>query len=196
MTKPDFSEFLTGDKFDQEEAGWEKANREGTGHRLFANAVNLLNPKSVIEFGCGTGWTAQGLTCKHYLGVDANLRCLELASKRVPRGEFMHADIREFAKQFFHPREVVLSTAFLKHFGLHEWDAIFADFMRYGGKNAVFTMQIWTEDKDNGESYHHTYIAEEHLQRAITEAGHTLISRELCAEDEHGAEWLFITKRT
>lgn len=191
--KPDFSEFLNNpEKFEQEEANWAKANEEGEGHRVFANVVNELDPASVIEFGCGTGWTASYIKITDYMGVDANIECVKKAEERCSIRLFMQGDIRTWVHGH---GDVVLSTAFLKHFGLHEWNTIFARFLNFGWKYAVFTMQIAKEDNDDGLDYPHVWITRDHLMSQLAANGFELIEEIPCAVCELGEEPIFVARR-
>lgn len=188
----DFSEWLYGDNFQKEEEAWARFN-EGDGHRRFARHVNRLEPKSVLEFGCGTGWTASYLDCKRYVGVDANPFCVRYASERCPDKTFVEKEFRAYKQEVKPTVDVVLCVSFLKHFGLDEWDTIFQKFLSYG-RHAVFTMQIADRDFDDGVEWPHSWITEEHLAEQLVVAGHEMVDREKSSENELGAEWIFVTR--
>ena len=189
----DYSDWLVGDNFRKEEEAWAAFN-EGDGHRRFARHVNRLEPRSVLEFGCGTGWTASYINCNRYVGVDANPSCIAYAQRRCPDKKFVEREFRSYKLPTKPEVDVVLCVSFLKHFALHEWNMIFQKFLSYG-RHAVFTMQIATEDKDDGVDWAHTWITEEHLADQLKTAGHELVDRELSSQNELGAEWIFVTQR-
>jgi len=123
----------------------------------------------VIEYGCGTGWVPQHLPVEmHYIGVDANLYCLQLALQRNPGRMFVYADVRREMVLTF---DLACAFSFLKHFGLHEWDEVVAQVLRHG-RYGLFTMPVGPETRDEGVDFPHVWVTEDRLRAAVNVAGH------------------------
>lgn len=134
----------------------------------------------VKEFGCGTGWVAQGLPeTLDYLGVDANAGCIERARRRNPgkRRQFTLGDLRAFSiGQYAGPYDATLACAFsvLKHFGLDEWDNVVGAVLRHGARS-LFSIPLGTETKDDGVEFPHVWVTRERLESAVIGAEHVIV---------------------
>jgi len=175
----DISEFYDPNRALAEEVGW-IMNPEA--HRMY---LNFLLPrmaahevKSVIEFGCGSGILASLLPKEmSYLGVDRNSWFLEKARMRNgvanEKRLFQCFDARNVIG---HECDLSMAWAFLKHFGLDEWDRMLAKVLSHG-RFGAFNVQLAKTDFDNGEEFHHVFVTEEHLQKVLAAAGHEEIDR-------------------
>jgi hypothetical protein len=147
--------------------------------------------RTVIEFGCGSGIVAEGLPLEvSYLGIDANEWFLERARLRnkdygPTSRAFRLLDVRQC-----HPdgqggvRDLSMAFAFLKHFSLEEFGQILARVLAHG-RYGCLGVQLLEADLDDGTEYHHTFITEEHLTRALALAGHREVEREQLWDWKH-----------
>jgi SAM-dependent methyltransferase len=193
--RPDYSSYLTPAQLDVEEKLW----AEGELYKKYSTIVNRLGLKAganIIEVGCGTGWVPTQLsTGIQYTGLDKNPGCLAKASEKNPERIFLNTDIRDFAP--WQLWDAVITFAVLKHFGLHEWDAIVERVLSLG-KAAAFTLPVYENDAlpmdafDNGVDYPHVWIRRDRLEAVLEKAGHRIVeSGPLEGEWE---QW-FVTRR-
>jgi len=173
VTKPDYSEWLTPERLEEEERQW--ADPRLCTWPIFVgwirHVAREVEIQSVIEYGCGTGWTPSRLSESfHYIGVDANLNCLMRAMQRNPGRMFVYADVR---KQHVLTFDLACAFSFLKHFGLHEWDEVVAQVLRHG-RYGLFTMPVGPETKDDGVEFPHVWVTEDRLRAAVNMAGHAV----------------------
>jgi SAM-dependent methyltransferase len=176
---PDYSEYLTPERLAHEDNVWADVKYYNVYADLIGSAILIGSAtpyiRSVVEFGCGTGYVATCLPkTVEYLGIDANRGCVLRAIDRNamrPQITFVHADIRTAQVE-----DVDVSCAFavLKHFGLHEWDNIVKCVLR-PGRNSVFTIPPATDtDYDDGVDYPHVHVTEARIRAAVNAAGHTV----------------------
>jgi len=189
----DFSTFLLGPgRLEHEESEWER-------HKFYVRNAAIVkefmaehNLHSVLEIGCGAGGVATFFDDFLYLGVDANPNCLELCRKKNPNKNFILSDIRDLP--YTEEVDVVCSFAFMKHFGLHEWDAVLGNLLRRA-KFSVIAIAIADKDMDDGVEWHHASVTIEHLVAAVRDAGHEVIKTEWQADSATGYETLCFTRR-
>lgn len=67
-------------------------------HDRLASRIGTLAPRSVLDFGCGEGFTPaelarRGVVLEDYEGVDLRSDCLTAARSRWPKGQYIQADI-------------------------------------------------------------------------------------------------------
>lgn len=191
---PDFSAYLTPERLAHEEIEWAKTRF----YERNAAALIEMEPRILLEVGCGTGWIPweirrRGYNCS-YFGVDGNAGCLNLAHIKNPGLPFIFADLRAMlpGKGGF---DTICAFAVLKHFGLHEWHEIFARFLS-AAPRALFTMGISDRTHDDGEEYHHTWLTAEDLAAAVRQCDHRITRREVSCEGDKGNEELIWTTRT
>lgn len=60
--------------------------------------IKKINPKSILDLGCGTGNWANKFKDVKYLGVDISSKLIEYAKKRAPGKKFIVDDIRTLNK--------------------------------------------------------------------------------------------------
>ena len=144
----------------------------GEMHDSFARAVNdtvaEFKLKSILEIGCGTGEVARRLKgFRSYMGIDSNEECINLAiEKCIPCDNivsFEPCDVRKLDRR---KRDLVCAFSILKHFGLHEWDAIFKKICSLG-KFVIFNMPIAEETHDDGTEFHHVWMTLDQLYAAM-----------------------------
>lgn len=184
MNLPDYSQWLTPARLAAEEHQW--ADPELRTWPIFVNWVlHVLqdaNVLSMIEFGCGTGWVPKALPADlQYVGVDANPHCLALAMEKNPTRWFSRNDIRNPQALTF---DLACAFSVLKHFGLHEWDAVVKNVVS-AGHVCLFSMPVGPEDKEDGAEFPHTWVTAAHLQDAVAAAGHMVVRLEPIATGEH-----------
>lgn len=180
---PDYSEFLKRPgMLNYIEQEW-LARPEG--HDLHAKVVNDLiqemNLKSVLELGCGTGNVAKRLVDCKYLGIDANPECIDLARKKNPELAFMVWDIRTFNPQ--PPADLTICYGVLKHFGLHEWEQIFAH-IASTGSYFIFDLPISNVAFDDGADHHHVWMTRERMDVYFQHNNLQLITTRVMNKDE------------
>jgi cyclopropane fatty-acyl-phospholipid synthase-like methyltransferase len=198
----DYSEYLKQPgMIDMIEKSWTTECKEI--HDSYAKAVNdtlsKFKLKSVIEIGCGTGEVAKRLKLKKvndyipYAGIDTNEECLMLARKKNPSADmnFWKEDIRTFDA----PRhDIVCAFSILKHFGLHEWNEIFAKVCSLGDF-LIFNMPMLQQEgfdrKDDGTEFHHVWISYDVLYANLAMNGFTIVE----ARNDNSLEPIFICKR-
>ncbi len=134
-------------------------------------------PKTVVEFCCGTGWIPKGLPHDvQYWGIDANQGCYDLAVKKNPDRNFMRKDVRnvDVEKELF-PCDMALAFSCLKHFSLAEWDSIYSKVLQ-SGKRTLTSIYMRPRDvEDPGHGFPHSAVTMERVQRVIEENGHRLV---------------------
>jgi SAM-dependent methyltransferase len=185
MSLPDSSQWYTKERAMAEEVTW-LLNQSAKVHlRFLLPRIEREGVKSVVEFGCGVGLVASGLVDKvDYIGIDSNPFFITRARNRLAGRPcfFYEADIRDrVAVNDFLQSQLSCAFFFLKNFGLHEWDQILAKLLSHG-RFGCFDMQIAERDHDNGAEFHHVYLTQEHLERAVAAAGHKIVDREVQAE--------------
>jgi len=188
MIKPDYSEYLNQPgMLDYIEQEWLK---DGSFHDAYAAIINKAiedyGIKTVIEIGCGTGNVAARLVDCSYIGVDANKECVKIAKSKTAQ-KFICADIRTYTRK---PVDLIFCFGVLKHFGLHEWDAIFSKIASLG-QYFIFDIPIADEVKDDGEEHHHVWQTVESVKQACYKAGIEILTTTHTNKDEV----CFITKR-
>jgi SAM-dependent methyltransferase len=185
--KPDYSTWLTPDRLAIEERYW--ADPALRTWPLFVAAIAKIRERYpinwIIEFGCGTGWVPSQLPSPvRYAGVDSNARCLALAVEKfrgrdAPEVGFYNADIRTVEITPWSPDapdvfDLACSFSVLKHFGLHEWDAVVAQILKHG-RYGVFSMSVGSEVLDDGVEFPHVWVTQERLRQAVQAAGHDVL---------------------
>lgn len=171
---PDYSQWLTPERVAQEEQTW--ADPALATWPYFVRGIKRICDRtaisSVIEFGCGTGWVAQGLPSQiTYLGIDANSWCLERARQRCPHRTFILADVRDAAGG---DADLVCAFSFLKHFGFGEWDAVVKKVLSRG-RLGLFSIPLASEDWDAGIEFPHVWVSNERMTNAVQGAGHRVL---------------------
>ena len=122
MKLPDYSEYLNKEgMLEYIESEWQNTIDN---HKKQAAIINSIGAKSIIEIGCSTGNLAQFLKCDNYIGYDNHLGSIEIAFKKDPSKKFVVKDIRDLKPSKSNQSHLVCAMAVMKHFGLHEWDAI------------------------------------------------------------------------
>ncbi len=196
MGRPDFSEWLTEERFLHENESWEKDRV----FESYAQEINLachsFKLKTILEVGCGAGFVPGDLDpVLIYSGMDRNPLCVLAAWNRNPKAEILLADIRTFSHELV---DLVCSFAVLKHFSLEEWPVILQKILSLG-KYSLFTIQLREERLDDGEEYHHIWVQKKDLESAIRQAGHKIVSMKLrwsgTWHGTSGEEWLILTKQ-
>jgi len=169
--KQDYSAWLTPERLAVEDQQW--GDPRLATWPIFVGWIKHVAREveivSVLEYGCGTGWVPRHLPPDmHYVGVDANQYCLQLAMARNPGRLFAFADVRAALALTF---DLACAFSFLKHFGLHEWDEVVAQVLRHG-RYGLFTMPVGPETKDDGTEFPHVWVTEDRLRAAVNLAGH------------------------
>ena len=178
-TPPDYSVWLDDPQhLAAEELAW-GFNQESKAYALWVKRIiDSKHASSVLELGCGTGWVplqmaTLGVKNIRYTGVDGSAGCVKLARTKTTY-PFIHADLRTLELT---PVDIVCSFAVLKHFALHEWDAVVAKVLRHG-KHGIFTMNVGRDFDDFGFGFPHTTVSLVHLREAVWKAGHEVLSVE------------------
>jgi SAM-dependent methyltransferase len=189
MIKSDYSEYLKQPgMLDYIEQEWLK---DGSFHDAYAAIINRnildYEIKTVIEVGCGTGNVAARLLPCKYLGIDSNKDCITIAKDKALGMPFICADIRKLNRK---PVDLVFCFGVLKHFGLHEWDVIFAKIASLG-QYFIFDIPIADELKDDGEDHHHVWQTIDAIKDVCKKAGLEILNFSNTNKDEV----YFITKR-
>lgn len=172
---PDYSQWLTPDRLELEEQAWAGPDRTWPHFVAAIDRLRAHTPiKSMIEFGCGTGWVPAALPeTVAYTGMDANPGCVERARARNPNRTFVVDDLRSLT---YVGAGFDLTCAFsvMKHFGLHEWPAVLKRVLSYG-MLGLLSIPTGFETKDDGTEFPHVTLSESYLQEAVIAAGHDLV---------------------
>lgn len=69
--------------------------------QFYASKAHILNTKSILEIGCGSGNLAKHFikNFQTYLGLDLSDHMLQLARDKNPMGQFTKADMRSFVTE-------------------------------------------------------------------------------------------------
>ena len=167
---PDYSEGLTQNRVVETEIEWSKMDRK----KLWATIIDL-DPESVIEFCCGTGWIPMGLPPDiKYLGIDANRQCIALASaKNFESRVFFVQDIRKTPET--EVRDLSLAFSCLKHFPLAEWDDIYSKVLSLGRMSLTSIFMGPEDHEDETRGFPHTQVTMDRVIRVAKDAGHSIV---------------------
>jgi SAM-dependent methyltransferase len=165
---PDYSEWLTHERFKTECEAWHNASF----HQVYAEAVEKTLGRSlapvVLELGCGIGLVPAELRARSrpvvYYGVDANLYCLQEARRTNPEHSFIEADIRDVVHStdleddFDIPQPwLVCSFAVLKHFAVQEARELLERIIRMSSVS-VFSIPVDKESHNDGVEFEHSWL--------------------------------------
>lgn len=117
--------------------------------------VRNINPKNVLDIGCGTGRWADLLPVKDYYGIDFSKTLIKTAKKNHPDKEFNYIDILKFNtnKKF----DLVFSFASLLHIPPEKIKEYVAH-IKTLGKKAVFVEPVSEEEMFAANRYIHPDI--------------------------------------
>jgi SAM-dependent methyltransferase len=178
----DISEYYVGDLAVAEESAWNESKEYLRNVTFVQDALDWFWVSSVVEVGCGSGLIPTQLhESVKYLGIDRNDVFLGWArDKNNPTRTFVNRDVRQVSPEWLkqHHGDFAVSTcfAFLKHFGLHEFDDLLVGLMRLA-PYSVFEVQQFDSDVDTGTDFHHVFVTEERLNRCVRKAGHRILSQ-------------------
>jgi SAM-dependent methyltransferase len=184
---PDISEYYKFEKAIIEEHDWYKTKPWGQQpeYRYYADVANKLikekKIKSILEIGCGSGLVPTELPGEVlYMGVDKNPLFLEWArNKNIPSRQFIEEDVRNISKEWLEKQnycpDSVMTFAFLKHFGLHEWDGLVGQLLSLA-PNAIIETQTSDHNFDNGTEFHHVFVTDEHLKSVVEKNQHKIVA--------------------
>jgi len=184
---PDFSEWLRGDRLAAEEKIWLEGEHYEWNLVHVRKALAALGSRpKVLELGCGTGNMARSLVDEvEYLGVDKNPEALEMARAKSS-AMFLEDDLRHFSAT----ADLCYSFAVLKHFGLHEWDSLFAHVLSLA-PNHVHQLQVTNgESFDDGVNWHSVWLNKTHLLDLISKYNFILNDCALAWSGAKGEEWV------
>lgn len=191
--KPDYSDWLTPEELAKEDAEWvrDAANQSIYRANLIAEICRDKNIHSVVEYGCGTGLIAPLLPeYIVYLGVDRNSECVRIARGRSKFQAFEVGDLRR-------PLSCHLACCFavLKHFGLHEWGLNLSGILSNADYGLFDVQMSHGEPRDDDFEFHHTWIDQNMLDKAVGVGGHRIVKTMDTHEDEHGIQRMVWTER-
>ena len=185
----DISDYYVGELAELEETNWYITLEYMRNYAQVKVALEENEIHRVIEVGCGSGLIPTELPSDIlYLGVDKNPTFMEYArQKNAPTRLFEFEDVRNLGPDWLREKDytpdLALSFAFLKHFGLHEWDDILKTILSLAPR-AVFDVQVSDYDFDNGIDFHHVTVSRERLDRVIKKAGHKCVHDVLVLEED------------
>ncbi|MGH7175311.1 MAG: class I SAM-dependent methyltransferase [Minisyncoccia bacterium] len=179
----DISEYYVGDTAEAEEKAW----TESLLHKAYLppveRAIATFGINRVVEVGCGSGLIPAEITHNvFYLGVDKNPTFLDWAKKRNPDPSrmFVLEDVRAVTPAWlnrFGGFDLAMCFAFLKHFGLDEWDDRLAGLLAMAPRT-VFEVQMSSKDFDDGIDFHHAYVTPQRVVNVLDRCGHKLVVRD------------------
>jgi trans-aconitate methyltransferase len=178
-----------------EEAEWYVTKYYKKYAAVAIKAIDQFKIKDVIEIGCGTGLIPTELPENiNYLGVDKNPTFLKWArDKNNPNRKFIQEDIRTLTVD--KPYDLVICCAVLKHFSLTEWDQIVKKVLSLGNRGLI-EMQVAASDIDNGTAFHHVFVSQSRLERAIALADHKYIEETILYQDSFLTSKIVLTERS
>jgi len=177
---PDYSEFLDKEGMLQYiESEWQKNKHI---HEHQASIINELIAEFdncvLLEVGSSTGNLAKLLHECFYTGVEKHKPSIALAEKKNPTLKFKNSDVRKM--KFKNDFDIVCAFAFMKHFGLHEWNDILKVLAECSSKYVVFDMPSTDKEDpfDDGEFYnhHHVWMPEDEVEYRAKKLGLTLVN--------------------
>ncbi len=190
MAKPDYSAFLTPAQLEIEEVAWAEAWHEPAQAQLIAATCEMHGLRSIVEFGCATGWMPHYLgDAYQYLGIDANHDCLTRARAKNPSRLFLQGDVRTVIAP---SADLTVAFALMKHFHLSEWDGVLLRILHYG-RYGLFSTPVAPRSYEDDCEYPHVWVSPERLQRVVAQAGHEIIGTPW--GEELDTEWMVVTKR-
>lgn len=70
-------------------------------YEFYSSQLNKYNKKSLLEMGCGTGNLASYFINNNYnyCGIDLSKEMLDIAKRKIPEGNFLQADIRNYQSE-------------------------------------------------------------------------------------------------
>jgi len=190
MVVKGYNDWLTKDRLVETEAEWAQMDRGPLLQKILD-----FEPKTVIEFCCGTGWIPKGLPLDiEYVGIDANMYCLELARQKNPTQVFFQMNLlQDFVVQ--KPKDMALAFSCLKHFTLADYDQVYG-LVLDAGKHTLCSVYLADGDReDPGMVYPHTAISREHLERVVKAHGHEILDILVMPPLVGPKEPLVLTKR-
>lgn len=187
---PDFSEYLSAapDRIAREESGWSEAHHYERNARQILSAAELFSLGDrfhLLELGCGSGLVPTVLPdTVIYAGIDNNPQLLVRACARNGHHRmFYRADIRTWPVA---PAvDLVASFAVLKHFGLHEWEGVFAGMLSQG-RHGLFNIQLAPPGApayDDGTEFHHIWVTAAMVERCVHDADRRVYRSEVMFSD-------------
>ncbi len=172
---PDISEYYTGDRAVKEEVAWIMQGEWKRYFQYLQDRLKKYDVISIVEFGCGSGLLASAIPEKiGYVGIDRNAWFIGRARARCPTREFVIQDVRATPVEDY---SLAMCFNFLKNFRLDEWVEV-AGLVLAQGRYGCLHVQMCANEFDDGKDYHHTFVNEERLQKAIKAAGHVEILME------------------
>ena len=170
MVVKGYDNWLTKDRLLETEAEWAQMDRSKVLQKILD-----FEPKTVVEFCCGTGWIPLGLPIDtEYLGIDANAGCIHLAAQKDPTREFLHLDILE-GYLVRPPQDMALAFSCLKHFTLADWDRVYGTVLEAGNVTLCSVYIADADREDKGYDYPHTAVSRERLDRVVAAHGHEIL---------------------
>lgn len=178
MPLPDISEYYTPERAAHENKQWTLTQGYKKNAAFLLPLIERFKIRSVIEFGSATGHLAGEIPPDvEYLGVEPNDHFRKMAQEKLSEAgtKFVKGDVRTFPNGGVTvPADLSMAWAFLKHFGLPEWDAILTKILSHG-KYGCFDVQVADRDIDDGVDFHHVWVTEAHVLGAVEGAGHDLV---------------------
>lgn len=188
----DYSHWLTPERLAHEESVWKDAPHEREQAALVAAVCREHHLRSVVEFGCATGWLPSFLSDDahlQYLGVDANADCLQLAAEKCPGRLFLCGDLRTVLVP---AADLVVGFALLKHFHLSEWDEVLTRVLSVG-RFALVSVTLAEHNIEDDCDFPHIWVTRERLERVVRAAGHEIVT--LLWEAPLPSEQMVLTRR-
>lgn len=191
MVVKGYNDWLTKECLAATELEWAKMDRSDV-----LRKITDFEPKTVVEFCCGTGWIPHGLPKDiEYHGFDANPHCLELAIKKnmEESRSFTRADVIGFT--YHAVTDMALAFSCLKHFTLADYDAVYGKVLD-AGRHTLCSVYLAVDDReDPGFDYPHTAITLDHLNRVVKAHDHEILDILVMPPLVGPKEPLVLTKR-
>lgn len=108
------------------------------------NRINVVNPKKILDIGCGPGNSTQVLYSKYptayILGVDKSKEMIDTAKAKYPKLDFKICDVSKDLSQLDRDFDIVFSNACIQWVPDHK--NLLADMLNLLNKNGVLAVQI------------------------------------------------------
>ncbi len=179
---PDMTDYYTPDRALAEEVQWCVKGHWKPVVTFLLPRLRDYEVKSLVDFYPATGHVARQIPEEiDYLGLEPNEWFLKKAKMRCPNRAFQPDSVRTYEG----PGKDDLAMAFfhVKCYRLEEWNDIVSKILAKG-KYGAFDMQVADRDHDNGVEFHHVYVTEERLSRAVAGAGHEIVESSVLSEFE------------
>lgn len=191
MVVKGYNEYLTPTRVAETEEHWKTMDRSKVLQKILD-----FEPKTIVEFCCGTGWIPKGLPKDiEYHGFDANPHCLALARQKNPEESRGFTQVNVIGLTYHAVTDMAVAFSCLKHFTLVDYDQVYG-LVLDAGRHTLCSVYLAPNDReDPGFDFPHTAISRAHLERVVKAHGHEILDILTMPPLVGAKEPLILTKR-